>query len=179
MKTMLTTAGSTILICGAVAMGGIELAITAELGSGDQTAFTVIDFGATDGDVWAFSWSWTGVATTHDMLLAIESIGLTYEWTDWGSGFFVDNFEWGADAGNPDLYWAHSLGSIADSDPQWSPAWSGVDATMLSDGMISGWYNGFNEDFSPIPPSLPLIPAPSVLLMTALLALPVTCRRRR
>jgi MYXO-CTERM domain-containing protein len=59
----------------------------------------------------------------------------------------------------------------------WSDAWSAVDTTELSDGLISGWYNGFNDDYSAITPTLPLtaIPGPATVAVLVLLG----GRRRR
>ena len=155
------------------------LDITATVGTGDNTSYAVIDFAATGGDSYAFAYNWSDEATTHDMLLAIAGAGVTYEWTDWGSGIFADNFAFENTAGDAGLYWAHSTASPSgDGTVAWADAWSSVDATMLSDGLVSGWYNGFNDDYSAIPPSLPLstIPAPGAL---TLLAFSGACSRRR
>ena len=158
------------------ATADLVLDLTSSVGSGDQTAYAVFDFSATEAPTYAFSYSWSGEASVHDMLLALESIGLGYEWTAWGSAIFADNFAYADAAGDASYYWAHSLGTIADGGPDWSSASAGAESTMLSNGMISGWYNGFNDDFSTIPPSLPLIPAPATVL---LLAPALMCRRRR
>ena len=155
--------GAALVASTAVASADIDLEITCSIGSGDNTAYAVIDFSATTYPVYAFSYSWDGSATVHDMLLALNVEGLGYDWTDWGSGIYIDNFSYGSPAGNPDYYWAHSLGTVTDGGPNWADAMLGVNMIELSDGFISGWYNGFNDDFSAIPPTLPLatVPAPS------------------
>ncbi len=150
-----------------------------QVGSGSNTAYAVIDFSATSYPVYAWSYSWEGEASVHDMLLALDAeAGLWYDWTDWGSGIFVDNFAYGSPAGDPSLYWAHSLGDVFGNGPDWSDALAGTDDTSLTNGMISGWYNGFNEDFSAIPPNLAsvLVPAPSAAVV---LILAGGVRRRR
>ncbi|MCP4759459.1 MAG: hypothetical protein GY894_10550 [Planctomycetes bacterium] len=147
------------------------LDVTAVVGSGDNTSYAVIDFEATGGTFHAFAYNWSGSASAHDMLLALADAGLTYDWTDWGSGIFTDNFAFGGETGDTSYYWAHSTASPAGNGTvDWTDAWSSVDATMLSNGFVSGWYNGFNEDYSAIPPSLPLstIPAPATLAALAL-----------
>lgn len=172
------TLGTAIAITSSFAAADIELDITASIGTGSQTAYSVIDFEATGGGSFAFAYSWDGDASVHDMLLALEEVGLAYEWTDWGFGIFADNFMWQDFAGDMDLYWAHSLSTVIGDETTWSDAWSSADQEVLVDGMISGWYNGFNEDFSAIPPSLPLaaIPGPSTV---ALLLICAHTRRRR
>mgnify|MGYP001159521945 CR=1 FL=1 len=159
---------------------GLVLDVTAAIGEGTSTAYAVIDFGATGGSSWALAYSWNGDATGHDMLSAFQThLSLDYDWTDWGSGYFVDNFSFAGDVGDPANYWAHSLATPDGSGTvDWADAWSGVETTALSDGLLSGWYNGFNEDFSAITPTLPLttIPAPSAAV---LLLLGLKGRRRR
>ncbi|MDP7070126.1 MAG: hypothetical protein QF561_02120 [Phycisphaerales bacterium] len=159
---------------------GDMLDITATVGIGDYTSYAVIDFAATGGASVAFEYHWSDSATAHDMLLALAGAGLSYDWTDWGSGIFADNFAFDGDAGDTSFYWAHSTASPAgDGMVHWTDAWSSVDATMLGDGLVSGWYNGFNEDYSAIPPSLPLtaIPAPATVVLLGMACL--GGRRRR
>jgi len=151
-----------------------------QVGSGSNTAYVVIDFSATNYPTYAWSYAWDGDATVHDMLLALDSAaGLMYDWTDWGSGIFVNNFAYGSPAGDPDLYWSHSLGDVFGGDPNWTDAAAGTNYTSISNGSISGWYNGFNEDYSAIPPSLEglLIPAPASIALAAICG--IGSRRRR
>jgi hypothetical protein len=157
---------------------GIILDVTATVGTGEFTSYAVIDFAATGGTSHAFAYQWSGEATAHDMLLALGEGGLVYDWTDWGSGIFADNFAWNGDVGDTSYFWAHSLASPAgDGVVDWSDAWSAVDTTELSDGLISGWHNGFNDDYSAITPTLPLtaIPGPATVAVLVLLG----GRRRR
>ena len=158
---------------------GLVLDVTATIGTGDFTSYTVIDFAATGGQSWAFAYQWSGESTTHDMLQALGAAGLTYEWTDWGTGIFADNFGWSGDTGDAGLYWAHSLATPAgDGVVDWSDAWSAVDATALSDGLISGWYNGFNDDYSAITPTLPITAIPGPATMVVLMLVGGRGRRR-
>ncbi|MDG1838344.1 MAG: hypothetical protein P8I91_06040 [Phycisphaerales bacterium] len=162
-----------------IASADIALDITWSTGSGDNTAYAVIDFSATADPVYAFSYSWDDTATVHDMLLALNADGLGYDWTDWGSGIFINNFSYGNPVGNPDYYWAHSLGTVTDDGPNWTDAMLGVDMIELSDGFISGWYNGFNDDYSAIPPTLPLVAVPAPGGIAAMLLALALHRRRR
>ena len=158
---------------------GIMLDISVTIGSGDFTSYTVIDFAATGGASYALAYQWSGDGTTHDMLQALDDAGLTYDWTDWGTGIFTDNFSWNGETGDPGLFWAHSLTSPAgDGVVEWTDAWSAVDATALSDGLISGWYNGFNDDYSAITPTLPLATIPGPVTIAVLMLAGVGGRRR-
>ncbi|MDP6478757.1 MAG: hypothetical protein QGI75_01800 [Phycisphaerales bacterium] len=157
---------------------GVILDVTATVGTGEFTSYAVIDFAATGGTSHAFAYQWSGEATAHDMLLAVGDSGLVYDWTDWGNGIFADNFAWNGDVGEWSYFWAHSLASPEGNGiVDWSDAWTSVDTTWLSDGLISGWYNGFNDDYSAITPTLPLtaIPGPATVAVLVLLG----GRRRR
>ena len=159
---------------------GLILDITASAGTGSSTAYFVIDFDFTGGDSYAFAYRFNGDATAHDAFVAFGDLGLSYTFDDYGEwGIFANNFAWGPDVGDVDNYWAHSLAAPDGSGiVNWSDAVSSVDMTDLSNGLLSGWYNGFNEDFSAIPPSMPLtaVPAPGIL---ALLGLSLCVQRRR
>jgi hypothetical protein len=172
--------GAALAAITSMATADLSLDIAASAGSGAYTSYAVIDFGATAGSSYAFAYSWSEDASVHDMLLALQDVGLTYAWTDWGTGYFTDNFAYAGDAGEPTFYWAHSLGTIAGDDAGWSDAWSSVDMTPLSDGMISGWYNGFNDDYSAIPPSLPLsdVPGPATVILLGMAVVGSRHRRR-
>ncbi|MDG2477323.1 MAG: hypothetical protein P8M32_05430 [Phycisphaerales bacterium] len=158
---------------------GYMLDISATAGTGSSTSYLVIDFAATNGISFAFAYQWDGLATTHDMMLALSDIGLGYEWTDWGTGIFADNLTWDGQAGDSSLFWAHSLATpTGNGQVNWSDAWSSIDTTTLSDGLISGWYNGFNEDYSAITPTLPLIAVPGPASIAGLVVLGFGRRRR-
>ena len=159
---------------------GTTLDVSHSVGSGDLTSYMVIDFSATGGDSVAFSYSWSGptIATSNDMIEAIVAAGfLSWEYTDYSFGRAVDNFTYGDMTGDESLYWGLSLGDIVDPGVDWAGSPVGVSDNLLSNNSLEGWYNGFNDDFSTIPPALPLVPAPGV--MTALLLAAGRSRRRR
>ncbi len=159
---------------------GLILDVTATAGTGSSTAYFVIDFDYTDGNTWAFAYNFDGNATAHDAFTAFGDLGLTYLFDDFGAwGVFASNFGWGDEVGDVDNYWAHSLATPEGSGTvTWSDAMSSVDTTPLTNGLLSGWYNGFNEDYSAIVPTLPLftVPAPGVL---AVFGLGLCLQRRR
>ncbi|MCH2136269.1 MAG: hypothetical protein MK101_06760 [Phycisphaerales bacterium] len=159
---------------------GATLDLTASAGSGEFTAYVVIDFEHTGGGSFAFSYSFDGEATVHDALFALVDQGLDYAFDDFGEwGIFAVNFGWGGAVGDAQNYWAHSLVTPDGSGTvDWSDAMSSVDTTWLSDGLLSGWYNGFNDDYSAITPSLPLtVPTPGAIGLIGLLV--IGSRRRR
>ena len=159
---------------------GTTLDVSHSVGSGDFTSYMVIDFSATGGDSVAFSYSWSGptIATSNDMIEAIVAAGfLSWEYTDYSFGRAVDNFTYGDMTGDESLYWGLSLGDVVDPGVDWVGSPVGVSDNLLSNNSLEGWYNGFNDDFSTIPPALPLVPAPGV--MTAFLLVAGQSRRRR
>ena len=159
---------------------GTILDITAAVGAGASTAYLVIDFGYTGGDSHAFAFNFDGDASVHDAFSALAEGGFTYLFDDFGEwGLFVNNLGWSDDLGDPSNYWAHSLATPDGSGSvNWIDAATGVDTTMLADGLLSGWYNGFNDDYTAITPTLPVttVPGPSVLVIMGLGLIP--CRRR-
>ena len=160
---------------------GLMLDVSYWSGSGSQTSYLVLDFEPTGGEQYAFGFRWDDEATVLDMFEAfmqdnlLEIAMTTYD----GFGTFVDNFTYGDETGDTSFYWGHSFASPDGSgDVPWTAANNGVDVETLSDGLISGWYNGFTDEFDVIPPSLPLVtvPAPAAL---ALLGIAGLSRRRR
>lgn len=159
---------------------GTSLDVSHSVGSGDLTSYMVIDFGATGGDSVAFSYSWSGptTPTSNDMIEAIVAAGfLSWEYTDYSFGRAVDNFSYGDMSGDASFFWGLSLGDVVDPGVEWAGSPVGVSDNLLSNNSLEGWYNGFNDDFSTIPPALPLVPAPGV--MTGLLLAAGRSRRRR
>ncbi|MBG84962.1 MAG: hypothetical protein CMJ40_10530 [Phycisphaerae bacterium] len=161
---------------------GLALDVTSWVGEGENTSYFVVDFEATGGTSYAFGYQWSGTETVLDMInsLSAETV-FEAEMTSFGDfGTFIDNFSFMSESGDPDNYWAHSLATPTGSGIiDWTAAGGGVESEFLSDGLISGWYNGFNEDFSVINPSLPLIqvPAPAGLSVIGLVL--IGSRRRR
>ncbi|MEE2908033.1 MAG: hypothetical protein VX527_09405 [Planctomycetota bacterium] len=163
---------------------GLILDVLAWSGAGEQTSYLVIDFAATGGDAYAFGYHWNDTSTVLDMLIAVSSstelVALTSDWGEWGT--FLDNFTFGDESGDPTNYWSHSLATPDGSGAiDWLAASGSIDIEMLTNGGVSGWYNGFTDDYQTIPPSLPLttIPAPGVLALgTVLLATTRTTRIR-
>lgn len=160
---------------------GTSLDVSHAVGSGDLTSYMVIDFGATGGESVAFSYSWSGptTPTSNDMIEAIVDEGfLSWEYTEFaGFGRAIDNFTYGDMTGDQSLFWGLSLGEVVDPGVSWEGSPVGISTNLLGNNSIDGWYNGFNEDFSTIPPALPLVPAPGVL--TALVLVGGSGRRRR
>ena len=160
---------------------GTTLDVSHSVGSGDLTSYMVIDFGATGGESVAFSYSWSGptTPTSNDMIEAIVAAGfLSWEYSEFpGFGRAVDNFSYGDMIGDASLYWGLSLGTVVDPGVSWVDSPVGISNNFLSNNSLEGWYNGFDDDFSTIPPALPLVPAPGV--MTALLLVAGQSRRRR
>ena len=161
---------------------GLALDVTSWVGEGENTSFFVVDFEATGGDSYAFGYQWSGTETVLDMInelsaeTAFEAEMTSFE----GFGTFIDNFSFLSESGDTANYWAHSLAIPTGSGiVDWTAAGGGVESELLFDGLISGWYNGFNEDFSVINPTLPLtnVPAPAGLAVVGL-ALVGTRRRR-
>ena len=161
---------------------GLALDVTAWAGEGENTSYFVVDFEATGGSSYAFGYQWSGTETVLDMINNLTSeTAFQAEMTSFGDfGIFIDNFAYLSDSGDQSNYWAHSLATPTGSGiVDWTAAGGGVDAELLTDGLISGWYNGFNDDFSVINPTLPLtnVPAPAGLAVVGLAL--VDTRRRR
>ena len=170
----LTTAASADLIIDEASE--LALDITASAGEGTNTSYLVIDFSATGGSSIALSYSWDDPeSTVLDMMNAFNySGGLELQLTFYESaGYFVDNFSWDdTGVGDASLYWASSLATPDGSgDVNWIDGFNSIDAEPLTDGLISGWYNGFTDSFGVIPPSLPLIAVPAPAALTALVAM--------
>ena len=161
---------------------GLVLDVLSWTGEGQNASYLVVDFEATGGDTHAFGYLWDDTGTVLDMLEAVSSVTeLVAETTDYGAwGTFLDNFTFGDEAGDPANYWSHSLANPDGSGTvDWFESTGSVDVELLTNGGISGWYNGFTEDYETIPPSLPLtyVPAPGLLALFGLMA--VQQRRRR
>ena len=95
------------------------------------------------------------------MIEAIVAAGfLSWEYTDYSFGRAVDNFTYGDMSGDPGFYWGLSLGDVVDPGVSWAGSPGGVSDNLLSNNSLDGWYNGFNDDYSTIPPALPWFPHP-------------------
>lgn len=159
-----------------------QLIVSESIGTGSNTAYLVIDFEESGGPSYAFEYQFEGSSTVHDMLLAFTNYGLGYSYTDYtsiGWGIFADNFSYGQSTGYSSFYWSHSVGFLDESGVSWSAAEGGVDSEQLVDGLISGWYNNFNDDYSVINPVIPLIPSPGALIFLSFSFASSTFSRRR
>ncbi|MEM7228645.1 MAG: hypothetical protein AAF432_07500 [Planctomycetota bacterium] len=153
---------------------GLALDVEFTVGSGEQTSYMVVDFAATGGDSYAFAYQYSQFAgaRSYDMLLAVTDAmqGLSWDFggeDGVGFGVFTNNFTYLGDTGDELNFWSFSLGVVDDPGIVWEGAGVGVSGRFLSEGSLDGWYNGFNPDFSTIPPTAPLtaIPAPGALLV--------------
>ena len=116
----------------------------------------------------AFSYSWSGptTPTSNDMIEAIVAAGfLNWEYTDYSFGRALTIFPTEHDRGC-ELLLGTGLGDVVDPGVEWVGSPVGVSDNFLSNNSLDGWYNGFNDDFSTIPPALPWFPP---RMLTALL----------
>ena len=128
------------------AMDGANLV---EFGSGGNTSYAYIDFEASGASSIVLAYSYEGDKSVHDMFLAsMDTLedNFTYEYSEINDvGIFVDNFTWNANSGVDGGYWSHAIAEkpIGDSSYLWTEVMTPVDQTMLQDGSVTAWYNGF------------------------------------
>ena len=155
-------AGADLIIDSA---SGLMLDIEYSAGTGENTSYLVIDFSATGGTTHAYSFHWNSSPislTSLDLLSAIVDAGdLDWEYASSEWGPYIENFSFGNEGGDASLFWSYSLGEVDDPGISWVDSQEGIGDRLLADDSIDGWYNGFNEDWSAIPPSVPLVPIPA------------------
>ena len=152
---------------------GMDLDIEYWTGTGSYQAVLVVDFKATGGDSYVFGYRWDGQATGYDMVNAVATGGgLDFTAKYWsGMGYYIVNYSYQGQSGNPDNYWCYWLGTPGSGTVGWVSAGGGPSSRVLSDGVFDGWYNGFDG-------TEPRLPEP----MTGMLVLPLgllVVRRRR
>jgi hypothetical protein len=147
-------------------------------GMGANQAILVIDFNENSAmDSFAFGFSWDGMATGEDMLLAVDAAGgLDVTSGGTGAAFFVQDISFDGNergASSTGEFWA--LYTAQGSDPNfpadWAEAAVGAGALELSNLSWHGWSIPFGPapDFAaPPPPDVPLsasVPEPGTLLL--------------
>jgi len=152
-------------------VGGVNVDPVYWAGSGANEAVLVVDFNATGGGAYAFGYRWDGAATGYDMLTAVADAGdLDFTANYWpGMGYFIDNFTYRGEAGDPGKYWAYWLGTGNGGQVEWAQAAGGMSGRTLTSGDFDGWYNGFDN-------TAPRLPEPATAMLIGVAA--VLPRRR-
>ncbi len=156
----------------ATMIGGTDFNTEYWAGSGAKQAVMVVDFEATGGGSYSFGFRWDDTATGYDMVQAVAAAGdLDFAATTFpGFGTYIDNFSYGSEVGNVDLWWQYFTGTPSDGSVTWTSSSIGMCDRVLSDGSIDGWYNGFDPGVEP------RFPEPATALMLAIA--PALLRRR-
>jgi hypothetical protein len=137
---------------------GNVLDVEGVVGSGQYTSYEVIDFQDTGGGSFAWEYKYNTPVSGFQMLqdIAAADPRLTAQATYYPEfdEYFVDNFSFESESGNPNDYWRYLNGVYdgGNGTVQWTDANSGPGDVMISDGSFDGWYNSFANDN---PPRLP------------------------
>ncbi|MGD0390300.1 MAG: autotransporter-associated beta strand repeat-containing protein [Tepidisphaeraceae bacterium] len=142
-------------VANVVLSDGNVLDVQGIVGSGQYASYEVIDFQDTGGGSFAWEYKYNTPVSGFQMLqdIAAADPQLTVESTYYPEfdEYFVDNFSFESESGNPNDYWRYSNG-VYDSVNQtvdWTDASSGPGDVMISDGSFDGWYNSFANDNQP------------------------------
>jgi hypothetical protein len=134
---------------------GSVLDVEGIVGSGQYTSYEVIDFQDTGGGSYAWEYKYNTPVSGFQMLqdVAAADPRLTVQATYYPEydEYFVDNFSFESESGNPNDYWRY-LNGVYDSVNEtvdWTDASSGAGDVMISDGSFDGWYNSFANDNQP------------------------------
>jgi hypothetical protein len=143
-----------------VNFGGTWVEVDYWAGTGSNETIVVVDFSATGGDSYAFGFKWDGIATGYDALTAIDAAGALHFTATYysGIGYFVDNFYYNSESGDPSYYWQYFTSS---NGIAWNSSPAGVSDRTLTSGDWDGWYNGFGPGVSPTTP----IPEPTTIAL--------------
>ncbi|MEM1209579.1 MAG: PEP-CTERM sorting domain-containing protein [Planctomycetota bacterium] len=163
---------------------GLELGILETAGTGDDTAYLVVDFDATGGHTyaWAFDFDASDGLNVLDLLIGVtDATDLDFSFTvDPTFGAFINNFTLPpfSEAGDPNNFWQFFDGEVGAGTIDWTSSSVGVSSAPLEDGSIVGWFNGFTPG---VRPTVPVIPEPAgmALLGLGLGALAMRRRARR
>jgi hypothetical protein len=144
-----------------------RLGVIATTGTGPDTAFLVVDFDATDGRSYAFAHAFDAAddLTAFDLVQAVaDATDLDFAFSvfpDFGNAIFVDNFSLPSfgEAGDANRFWQFFTGTPSAGTIDWTSSFIGISDTPLADGLVAGFFNGFDPG---VRPAVPVIPEPGV-----------------
>lgn len=166
----------------AAAPQGLVISGSITEGSGSNTSYLVVDFGATSGNTYAFEYLWDTATDGYGLITALSEglADLDITATNYGTtspNYFIDNVGFQAELGDASQYWAQWEGffDVTLNDVAWAGG-TGVSNVSLADGLYVGISNPFSLD----PADQPVLPVPEpaslVLLVVGVATL--TPRRR-
>jgi len=180
----------TVAICANAVTYSGNVEYSAGTGS-DYCATVVLDFDQDSSFLFNYTWDQGQDPTGWDALLAIDAASedFTMEYTDFGWGILVDDFDYtggtefdyvGAGDTTGLYYWAYYEGD----NSTWSENMSGVSARYLTDGNWDSWvwtnsYGEWPNSVIRTPGQQPVaVPEPTTLVSLALGGLLIRRKRR-